>query len=256
MATTVAAVKANCKKVVCIGRNYADHVKELNNVRPKQPFFFLKPTSSIVLPGQGPVVRPKGVNLHFEVELGLVMGKEVKDLDPTDEQGAMDAIDCMTALVQCYTQELPSPLIIPLAYFLGIDMSARNIQEEAKKKGLPWSISKGFDTFLPISHPIPKSTIPDPHNALIWLKVNNQVRQHDNTELMLFRIPRLVSDISKVMTLEKGDLILTGTPKGVGPVETGDVMTAGLEVGGKEVKEASLEVPVVDSTSSYEFSET
>lgn len=135
-------------------------------------------------------------------------------------------------------------------------MSARNIQEEAKKKGLPWSICKGFDTFLPISHLIPKSTLPDPHNALIWLKVNEQVRQHDSTELMLFRIPRLVSDISKVMTLEKGDLILTGTPKGVGPVVTGDVMTAGLEVGGKEVQEARLEVPVVDSTSSYEFAET
>ena len=143
-----------------------------------------------------------------------------------------------------------------LAYFLGIDMSARNIQDEAKKKGLPWSISKGFDTFLPISQLIPKATIPDPHNALIWLKVNNQVCQQDNTELMLFRIPRLISDVSKVMTLEKGDLIITGTPKGVGPVVTGDVMTAGLEVGGKEIPEARLEVPVVDSQSSYEFAET
>ena len=145
---------------------------------------------------------------------------------------------------------------LPKAYFLGIDMSARNIQEEAKKKGLPWSICKGFDTFLPISHLIPKSSIPDPHNALIWLKVNNQFRQRDNTELMLFQIPRLVSDISKVMTLEKGDLILTGTPKGVGSVVTGDVMTAGIEVGGKEVPESKLEVPVADSQSSYEFAET
>ncbi|KAI9687276.1 MAG: hypothetical protein M1822_002319 [Bathelium mastoideum] len=163
------------------------------------------------------------------------MGKEVKDLDPTDEKSAMDAID---------------------SYFLGIDMSARNIQEEAKKKGLPWSICKGFDTFLPISQLIPKSRLPDPHNALIWLQVNGQSRQHDNTELMLFRIPRLVSDISKVMTLEKGDLVITGTPKGVGPVVTGDVMTAGLEVGGKALEEASLEVPVVDSKGSYEFAET
>ena len=74
--------------------SYSDHVKELNNVRPKQPFFFLKPTSSIVLPGQGPVIRPKGVNLHYEVELGFVMGRDVRDLDPTDEKGAFDAIDC------------------------------------------------------------------------------------------------------------------------------------------------------------------
>ena len=135
-------------------------------------------------------------------------------------------------------------------------MSARNIQEEAKKKGLPWSISKGFDTFLPISQLIPKATLPNPHNALIWLKVNEQTRQHDSTELMLFRVPRLVSDISRVMTLERGDLVLTGTPKGVGSVVTGDVMTAGLEVGGQEVKEASLEVPVVDSQGAYEFAET
>jgi acylpyruvate hydrolase len=241
---------------------FSDHVKELNNVRPKQPFFFLKPTSSILLPGQGAVERPSGVNLHYEVELGLVMGKEVKNLDPNDEKGAMDSIECKA-------HHTPNPHHArssfakyrcshdgSAAYFLGIDMSARNIQEEAKKKGLPWSISKGFDTFLPISHLIPKSAIPDPHNALIWLKVNNTVRQSDNTELMLFRIPRLLSDVSRVMTLEKGDLVITGTPKGVGPVVTGDVMTAGIQVDGKDVQESLLEVPVVDKGGPYEFSET
>lgn len=135
-------------------------------------------------------------------------------------------------------------------------MTARNVQDEAKKKGLPWSIAKGFDTFLPISSLIAKSRIPNPQNAHIWLSVNNEVKQSDNTELMLFRIPRQLSDISRVMTLEKGDIILTGTPKGVGPVTTGDVMRAGLKVDGKDVEEARLEVPVADREGPYEFKET
>ncbi len=135
-------------------------------------------------------------------------------------------------------------------------MTARNIQNEAKKKGLPWDISKGFDTFLPISDIIPKSAIPDPHNIELYLTVNNEARQRDSTQLLLFTIPRLLSDISKVMTLEKGDIVLTGTPKGVGLVVPGDIMRAGILVDGKEVEEAKLEVPVEASTSSYVFSET
>jgi len=222
-------------KVVCIGRNYADHVAELNNQRPKQPFFFLKPPSSILLPGEGNVVRPKGVNLHYEVELALIMGKQVKNLEESDEQGDMDAIE---------------------SYALSIDMTARNAQEEAKKKGLPWSIAKGFDTFLPVSQVIPKSAIPDPHNIEIYLQVNGKYHQQDSTELMLFRIPRMLSDISKVMTLEKGDIVITGTPKGVGSVVPGDVMTAGIRVNGKELPESKIEVEVEESTSTYSFAET
>ncbi|KAF2001160.1 fumarylacetoacetate hydrolase domain-containing protein 1 [Amniculicola lignicola CBS 123094] len=229
------SIKSSCRKVMCIGRNYADHVKELNNQRPKQPFFFLKPPSAILLPGAGPVLRPRGVSLHYEVELALVIGKQVKDLHPEDTEGALASID---------------------AYLLAIDMTARNVQDEAKKKGLPWSIAKGFDTFLPISPLIAKSQIPDPHNATIWLSVNNQLKQSDSTELMLFRIPRQLSDISRVMTLEAGDIVLTGTPKGVGQVGSGDVMRAGLSVGGREVAEAGMEVEVVDREGEYEFKET
>ncbi|KAJ9624879.1 hypothetical protein H2203_004829 [Taxawa tesnikishii (nom. ined.)] len=220
---------------MCIGRNYADHVKELNNQRPKQPFFFLKPPSSILLPGDGPVLRPSGVNMHFEVELALVMGKRVRDLDPDDVQGALDSIE---------------------SYLLAIDMTGRNVQEEAKKKGLPWSIAKGFDTFLPIAGPISKDKITDPHNIELYLKVNGEIKQQDNTELMLFRIPRQLSDISKVMTLEPGDIVLTGTPKGVGPVKTGDVMEAGMKIDGKEVDEAYIKVDVKDREGPYEFAET
>jgi len=229
----MASIKANARKVICIGRNYADHVKELNNVRPKQPFFFLKPPSSILPPKSGPVLRPKGVTLHYEVELALIIGKEVRDLDADDEKGAMDAID---------------------GYCLSIDMTGRNVQDEAKKKGLPWSIAKGFDTFLPISNYIPKASIPDPHKVDLYLAVNGQVRQSDSTELMLFQIPRQLSDISKVMTLERGDIVLTGTPKGVGPVSVGDVMKAGINVDGKELE--TIEVEVREREGTYEFKET
>jgi 2-keto-4-pentenoate hydratase/2-oxohepta-3-ene-1,7-dioic acid hydratase in catechol pathway len=135
-------------------------------------------------------------------------------------------------------------------------MTARNVQEEAKKKGLPWSIAKGFDTFMPISQPIAKSKIPDPHNVNIWLSVNDKMMQNDNTELMLFRIPRQLSDISKVMTLEKGDIVLTGTPKGVGEVVPGDIMKAGLVVSGEVIEEASMVVNVEDKPGLYEFKET
>ncbi|RDW74012.1 2-keto-4-pentenoate hydratase [Coleophoma crateriformis] len=213
----------------------SDHITELNSAKPKQPFFFIKPPSSILTPGAGPVIRPRGVDLHYEVELALIIGKQVKDLEPSDEKGAMDAIE---------------------SYAMSIDMTARNVQNEAKKKGLPWSIAKGFDTFLPVSNVIPKSAIPDPHNAEVYLTVNGKSKQLDSTELMLFRIPRILSDISKVMTLEKGDIVLTGTPKGVGSVVPGDVMKAGIKVAGKEIEEGTIEVEVQESTSTYQFKET
>ncbi|KAL8729829.1 MAG: hypothetical protein Q9166_004470 [cf. Caloplaca sp. 2 TL-2023] len=231
----MAALRANARKVVCIGRNYADHIAELNNTRPKKPFFFLKPPSSILPPASGPVLRPAGVTLHYEVELALIMGKTVRDLAANDEKSAMDAID---------------------GYALGIDMTARNAQDEAKRKGLPWSIAKGFDTFLPMSNYIQKNKIAEPHNVKLWLSVNGEVRQKDSTHLMLFRIPRILADISQCMTLEKGDVVLTGTPKGVGSVAVGDVMKAGLVVDGKEVEEGKIEVEVQEKGGLYEYEET
>ena len=177
--------------------------------------------------------------MHHEVELGLVIGETptpLKNLKATDSK-ILDYIKC---------------------YFLGIDLTARNVQDEAKKKGLPWSIAKGFDTFLPISHEIPVDRIPDPHNVLLWLSVNGEMRQKDYTNLMLFNIPRMLSDISKVMTLEEGDMILTGTPKGVGPLNGGDLVKCGLEADGREVVEAKIEVNVVDDETEggYVYKET
>ena len=132
------------------------------------------------------------------------------------------------------------------------------MQNEAKKKGLPWSIAKGFDTFLPISQEIPRDRIADPHDVEIWLSVNDEVKQKDNSNLMLFNIPRILSDISKVMTLEEGDLVLTGTPKGVGPIKGGDVVKCGLLSDGREVVEANMLLDVVDAEGDdgYIFRET
>ncbi|KAL8755259.1 MAG: hypothetical protein Q9199_003776 [Rusavskia elegans] len=231
----MASIRANAHKVVCIGRNYADHITELNSARPKRPFFFLKPPSSILPPASGPVLRPTGVNLHYEVELALIMGKTVRDLAAEDEKGAIDAID---------------------GYAVGIDMTARNTQDEAKKKGLPWSIAKGFDTFLPMSNYIPKTAIPDPHNVELWLSVNDEVKQKDSTQLMLFPISRILAEISQCMTLEQGDVVLTGTPKGVGSVVVGDVVKTGLRVDEKDVEEGRIEVEVQEKGGPYEYKET
>ncbi|EGD99363.1 fumarylacetoacetate hydrolase [Trichophyton tonsurans CBS 112818] len=230
----MASIRANCRKIVCIGRNYADHIAELNNSKPKQPFFFLKPPSSLLIPGAGPVLRPKGVKLHYEVELGLVMGSRLRDHDPKDVKGALDSI---------------------AGYVVAIDMTARNVQDSAKRAGLPWSIAKGFDTFSPISSLISKSAIPDPHNATLHLEVDGVSKQLDNTGLMIYKIPRQLADISRVMTLDPGDLVLTGTPKGVGEVTNGQVMTAGIRVDGKEIEEGMLEVMVKDREGRYEFAE-
>jgi acylpyruvate hydrolase len=223
----------------------------LNNTKPKQPFFFLKPSSSILLPGAGPIVRPRGVDLHYEVELALVIGKDLKDYDGKDEKVALDAVDSMSSSLDSQTWTNWA-----IGYAISIDMTARNAQNEAKKKGLPWDIAKGFDTFLPLSNIIAKSAIPNPHDVELYLTVNNESKQLDSTELMLFRIPRILSDISKVMTLNKGDIVLTGTPKGVGPVVPGDVLRAGVKVDGKELEEGKIEVVVEESTSAYEFKET
>ncbi|KAG9318916.1 hypothetical protein JVU11DRAFT_1028 [Chiua virens] len=203
------------KKIVAIGRNYSEHIKELGNTRPKEPFFFLKPTTSYLTSG-GNFEIPAGVIAHHEVELGLVIGKGGRDISP-------DAAESHIA-----------------GYALAVDMTARNMQEEVKKKGLPWSAAKGFDTFTPIGKFIPKSSILDPHDLRLALKINGAVKQDGTTGDMISRIPRLVEHISSIMTLEvrrhihhvdRADHDLTTRraisfspvpPSGVGPVTPGD----------------------------------
>ena len=163
------------------------------------------------------------------------MGRNVVDLPEHDEKAALDSI---------------------AAYHVAIDMTARNMQEEAKRKGLPWTTAKGFDTFLPLSKRIAKERIKDPHDVELFLTVNGKERQRDATGLMLFRIPRILSEISRVMRLEEGDMVLTGTPKGVGKVEVGDVMRAGLKFGGEEVEEGKIEVAIEEKGGLFEYEET
>lgn len=211
----------NARKILCIGRNYAAHIKELNNATPMEPFFFLKPSSSVLRPNSGPFLVPSGVVAHHEVELALILNKTLKDLPESfSSEEALDAID---------------------GYALAIDFTARNVQDEAKKKGLPWSIGKGFDTFLPLSNFIEKSKIQDPYNVRLQLAVNGETKQDDLTNLMLFPIHKILSHMSCIMTLEKGDLILTGTPKGVGTVKPGDHVTASLSVGDEVVETLDFE---------------
>lgn len=222
------------RKILCIGRNYAAHIKELNNATPQQPFFFLKPSSSVLRPNEGPLFAPKGVVPHYEVELAFTLNRDLKNLPSTfSNKEALEAIE---------------------GYALTIDMTARNVQDEAKKKGLPWSIGKGFDTFLPVSNFIPKAKIPDPYDVNLSLAVNGEVKQNDKTNLMLFPIHKILSHMSCIMTLQKGDLILTGTPKGVGSVKPGDHITATLTVGDEILEK--IEVDVEQKPGPYEYKET
>lgn len=233
----------NIGKIICIGRNYVDHIKELNNLAPAQPFFFLKPNSSIVQPSDpgAKILAPKGTNVHYEVELALVMGKTYKNVSLTgnaekDLETALDAI---------------------AGYTLAIDLTARNVQNEAKKKGLPWSIAKGFDTFCPLSDTlISKDIIKNPYKVFLQLDVNGKTHQADQTDLMIFQIPLIMSSISSVMTLQPGDVILTGTPKGVGHIVPGDKVKATMSYDGTLLPEATIELDVAEKDGPYIFTET
>ncbi|KAJ1903067.1 Acylpyruvase fahd1, mitochondrial [Coemansia sp. S100] len=198
------------RKIVAIGRNFSEHAKELGNAVPTAPFFFLKPTSSYVA-SPGKIEIPQGCVVHHEVELGVVIGKRGRDIQ------AADAFEYISG------------------YALALDLTARNLQDEAKKKGLPWSAAKGFDTFTPVGPFIPANKIPDPHNVRLWIEVAGQIRQNGVTDAMIFQIPQLIEHVSSIMTLEEGDLVLTGTPKGVGPIQPGELVVAGLEYQGMEL---------------------
>jgi len=192
------------RKVVAVGRNYADHAKELGNAVPTKPLLFMKPTSAYITAGQSICIPPRCNDLHHEIELGVVVGKQAKRVAESEAMGYVGG------------------------YCLALDMTARDFQDEAKKKGHPWTLAKMFDTSLPVSPLIPLDALPDPHNVSLWCKVNGVLRQEGNTKDMIFTVPKLISYISNYFTLNEGDLILTGTPSGVGQVLKGDVITGGI----------------------------
>ncbi|XP_021361184.1 acylpyruvase FAHD1, mitochondrial-like [Mizuhopecten yessoensis] len=202
--TNLARFREVGKKILAIGRNYKSHAAELNNPIPKNPLVFIKPTSSYIVEGQRIKFPPGCSELHHEVELGVVIGKGGSNISESD---AMEHVG---------------------GYVVALDMTARDLQDFAKKNGHPWSLAKSWDTSCPVSNFIEKDKIPNPANLDLWLKVNGELKQKGNTTDMIFPIPFLISFLSSYFTLEEGDLLLTGTPSGVGPVKEGDEIQAGL----------------------------
>ena len=189
-------------KILCIGRNYADHIKELGNEMPERPVIFMKPASSVIGKGEEIVIPSYSSDCHHEAELALLIGVEGKEI-PVGEALSHVA-----------------------GYGVAIDLTLRDVQAEQKMKGLPWEIAKGFDTACPLSDFVPAASVADPQELRITLSVNGEPRQDGSTALMIHRIPQLLSYLSSIFTLMPGDLVLTGTPAGVGPIKSGDRLVA------------------------------
>ncbi len=189
-------------KILCIGRNYVDHIKELGNETPAAPVIFMKPASSVIGDGGTIVIPLYSGDCHHEAELALLIGREGKDI-PLEQ--ALEHV---------------------AGYGVAIDLTLRDIQAEMKKKGLPWEIAKGFDTACPLSVFVPADAVADPQDLNIRLAVNGLVRQDGSTGMMIHTVPAIISYMSAIFTLEPGDVILTGTPAGVGPLRPGDEVTA------------------------------
>jgi acylpyruvate hydrolase len=186
-------------KIICIGRNYADHAKELGNAVPAEPVFFCKPDSAI-LPRGNPLYIPEWTNdLHYEVELIIRIDRLGKNIG----------------------EEFATRYFTEIG--LGIDFTARDVQEELKKKSLPWEKAKGFDGSAVISNEfISTSTFADLSDIQFSLKKNGTVVQSSTSASMIFSFAKIIEQVSKYMTLKIGDIIFTGTPAGVGPFESGD----------------------------------
>jgi acylpyruvate hydrolase len=193
-------------KIICIGRNYTEHAKELNNPLPEKPVFFLKPDTALVIRNRPFFYPDFSQDVHYETELVLKICKVGKSIP---EKYASDFYDRIG---------------------LGLDFTARDLQQKCKEKGLPWEIAKGFDYSAPISQEfIPKENFSDLKNIKFHLLLNGIKVQEGNSADMIFSFEKVISYVSQFMTLRTGDLIFTGTPAGVGPVKIGDKLEAFLE---------------------------
>jgi acylpyruvate hydrolase len=193
-------------RIFAIGRNYVEHIQELNNERPDEPVIFTKPDTALIR-NNGPFYLPDfSKDIHHEVELVLRICKEGKNIQENYAGKYFDAVG------------------------VGIDFTARDLQQKAKEKGLPWDIAKGFNGSAPVSDKfLPVSEFKDLRNVNFSLKINGELKQQGNTSLMLFGFNYIISYLSRFFTLRAGDLIFTGTPKGVGPVRVGDTLSAYIE---------------------------
>lgn len=191
-------------KILAIGRNYAEHIKELNNENPGEPVVFMKPDTAL-LKNNEPFYYPEfSEDIHFEAEILIKIAKEGKYIQEK--------------FAHKYYNEIG----------IGIDFTARDLQQKLKEKGLPWLLAKGFNGSAPVSEFVPKDRF-DLQNLNFSLRLDGQVRQEGNTRMMLFKVDFLISYLSQFFTLKKGDIIFTGTPKGVGAVQKGNVLTAFIE---------------------------
>ena len=196
--------------IFCIGKNYLDHIKEFGQTeKPEKPVVFLKPNSAIIESGQKISIpeyegRKISKSLHYETELVVAIGRDGNNIR---EDRAGEHI---------------------FGYAIGLDMTLRDIQNEAKQKGYPWTTAKGFNTSAPLSEVIRRKDSINPMNLDMELEINNIRKQFGNTSVMIFNIYKLISYISSIFSLQMGDLIFTGTPVGVGEVNPGDMLEATL----------------------------
>ncbi len=187
-------------KIICVGRNYAAHIKELNNEKPEHPVLFLKPDTSILLKKQPFFIPDFSNEVHHEVEVLVKINRIGKHIDKKFAHKYYDEIG------------------------LGIDFTARDLQTQLKSKGLPWEKAKAFDGAAVIGNFLPKDSFTSVDNISFSLKKNDTVVQEGNTSLLLWKIDELIEYISKYFTLKIGDIIFTGTPAGVGSISANDVL--------------------------------
>lgn len=202
---TVGGRRTRPSKILCVARNYANHAKEMGVPVPEEPIFFLKPTTALLPSGGTILLPPESKQVEVETELAVILGHRGRDL----------ALGSAMSFIQ--------------GYAVFFDITARDLQARARKEGSPWTASKGFDTFAPISEGVAAAHVANPHNLGIRLKVNGVVRQDSNTRQMVFSIPELLVAASKIMTLEKGDILATGTPAGVMQIVPGDALEGEIE---------------------------
>ncbi len=192
-------------KIICIGRNYADHAKELNNPVPVNPVFFMKPDSSLLI-NNNPFFYPQfSKEIHYETEIVLKICRLGKSIQPQ--------------FASRYYEEIG----------IGIDFTARDLQDACKKEGHPWEIAKAFDQSAVLGRFVPKTSLPDLSAINFQLDLNDVTVQKGNTRDLLFSFDEVITYISTFVTLKTGDLIYTGTPAGVGPVKIGDHLVASIE---------------------------
>jgi len=192
-------------KIICIGRNYIDHAKELNNPVPEKPVFFMKPDTALLLK-HNPFFYPGfSKDVHYETELVIKIDRNGRHIEEK--------------FAHKYYNEIG----------IGIDFTARDLQAEAKKKGLPWEIAKAFDQSAPLGRFLPKVQFSSMDNINFSLKINGELRQSGNSKDMIFTFDQIIAYVSQFVTLRTGDLIFTGTPKGVGPTKIDDHFEAFIE---------------------------